>query len=598
MKTRNKGFTLVEIVVTVVILMVLVGVTIGGIYHYVGKSRVNTDIANLSSMTDALSGIEDDDDFVALVDDAGYHNTRWDLIWDATTPDENRLASNIDFKLTSSEDLGYNKNSGLMSVGFINTSLSQSIIDEMHEIINQYASHLFTDGLPDSKSGMTFILSVYTEGNEADGSDIRTRGYLIDLTSSKVYYPDGTEFSEVIYDGNKEYAYNTEPVVDNTENTEPESEPEEPMPVEEENAELNILDEISNLISSLVSDDDIPDTHYSPEEDDKYTEYLKGSGEYFDDNYDMIDLWSKDGTPLIYVWSYDKNEYINQLNEYYDNGTITEEQYNEFLEKINKAKYRIASTGNFVDVDESVLDASAKELIAQIKKYNSTYVGWGDNIHYSYEDNDKYSLNTNGMYLDDNKNKIAVWNSNGDPYISFSSIRGTYVYRLTQLYEKNKITKNQYKKYYTELYSIEYIPTTADTQLVDVETDESAKTVLANIKKYYDLCYNSEVMWTWKADSYGTTTYKDGYAGTKDGEDYYTSDGFKIIYWLGKDYSSYYGSYKEGTPVVNLNENIQALTEQFEELNKDNKLSIGDYIEYSDYLEYWGFEYDIILIND
>lgn len=52
---KNKGFTLVELIVVIVILAILVGVTIGGVYAYVGKSRINTDINNASSITSTLS---------------------------------------------------------------------------------------------------------------------------------------------------------------------------------------------------------------------------------------------------------------------------------------------------------------------------------------------------------------------------------------------------------------------------------------------------------------------------------------------------------------------------------------------------------------
>lgn len=54
-KKDNKGFTLVELIVVIVILAILVGVTIGGVYGYVNKSRVNTDINNASAITSTLS---------------------------------------------------------------------------------------------------------------------------------------------------------------------------------------------------------------------------------------------------------------------------------------------------------------------------------------------------------------------------------------------------------------------------------------------------------------------------------------------------------------------------------------------------------------
>lgn len=53
-KKDNKGFTLVELIVVIVILAILVGVTIGGVYGYVAKSRVNTDINNAAAIQSTL----------------------------------------------------------------------------------------------------------------------------------------------------------------------------------------------------------------------------------------------------------------------------------------------------------------------------------------------------------------------------------------------------------------------------------------------------------------------------------------------------------------------------------------------------------------
>ena len=62
-KKDNKGFTLVELIVVIVILAILVGVTIGGVYGYVNKSRVNTDINNASAITSTLSTMTTIKDF-------------------------------------------------------------------------------------------------------------------------------------------------------------------------------------------------------------------------------------------------------------------------------------------------------------------------------------------------------------------------------------------------------------------------------------------------------------------------------------------------------------------------------------------------------
>ena len=56
-KKNNEGFTLVELIVVIVILAILIGVTIGGIYMYVGQARKNTDINNASAIESTLSTI-------------------------------------------------------------------------------------------------------------------------------------------------------------------------------------------------------------------------------------------------------------------------------------------------------------------------------------------------------------------------------------------------------------------------------------------------------------------------------------------------------------------------------------------------------------
>lgn len=54
MNKKNKGFSLVELIVVIVILAILVGVTIGGIYSYVNKARKNTDIQNCETLKNAI----------------------------------------------------------------------------------------------------------------------------------------------------------------------------------------------------------------------------------------------------------------------------------------------------------------------------------------------------------------------------------------------------------------------------------------------------------------------------------------------------------------------------------------------------------------
>ena len=56
-ENKNKGFTLVELIVVIVILAILVGVTIGDVYMYIGQSRKNTDANNASAIVSTLSSL-------------------------------------------------------------------------------------------------------------------------------------------------------------------------------------------------------------------------------------------------------------------------------------------------------------------------------------------------------------------------------------------------------------------------------------------------------------------------------------------------------------------------------------------------------------
>lgn len=65
-KRKNKGFTLVELIVVIVILSILVGVTLGGIYTYVNKAKLNTDINNANNIYSAMQVLLADDQLTKL----------------------------------------------------------------------------------------------------------------------------------------------------------------------------------------------------------------------------------------------------------------------------------------------------------------------------------------------------------------------------------------------------------------------------------------------------------------------------------------------------------------------------------------------------
>jgi type IV pilus assembly protein PilA len=78
-RKNNKGFTLVELIVVIVILAILIGVTVGGVMTYVNQSRENTDINNAAAMESVLSTIATNEDIYKIVGKgtAGTYTLEW-----------------------------------------------------------------------------------------------------------------------------------------------------------------------------------------------------------------------------------------------------------------------------------------------------------------------------------------------------------------------------------------------------------------------------------------------------------------------------------------------------------------------------------------
>lgn len=111
LKKNNKGFSLVELIVVIVILAILIGVTIGGIYQYVNKSRVNTDINNAASIQSVLSTVATDAKVNKDLTDGkkviitwsgavGQKNIEADTTSDATTDGKNAVVDKVKELLT------------------------------------------------------------------------------------------------------------------------------------------------------------------------------------------------------------------------------------------------------------------------------------------------------------------------------------------------------------------------------------------------------------------------------------------------------------------------------------------------------------------
>ena len=83
MNKNNKGFSLVELIVVIVILATLVGVTLGGIYTYVNKARKNTDIQNCEQLKTSILANS------ASLSDYGIKGVGTPYVWVAITKQGN-----------------------------------------------------------------------------------------------------------------------------------------------------------------------------------------------------------------------------------------------------------------------------------------------------------------------------------------------------------------------------------------------------------------------------------------------------------------------------------------------------------------------------
>ena len=128
LKKNNKGFSLVELIVVIVILAILIGVTIGGIYQYVNKSRVNTDINNAASIQSVLATIATDENMTKITKD-NPASISWSKSTDAKT---------VTNDITVDKDNTY-------------------IFNQLKKIL--------TDGFPESKSNGYFKIEISNDGD-------------------------------------------------------------------------------------------------------------------------------------------------------------------------------------------------------------------------------------------------------------------------------------------------------------------------------------------------------------------------------------------------------------------------------------------------
>lgn len=133
-RKNNKGFSLVELIVVIVILAILIGVTIGGIYQYVNKSRINTDINNAASITSALSVLSTNKDLVGNA----FQRKTFKIKWKDKT--------------------------AITEEGIGKLDKTDTTLDNTDKLVEQMAS-ILTDGLPKSQSNNDFTLEIAWDAN-------------------------------------------------------------------------------------------------------------------------------------------------------------------------------------------------------------------------------------------------------------------------------------------------------------------------------------------------------------------------------------------------------------------------------------------------
>lgn len=165
----NKGFTLVELIVVIVILAILIGVTIGGVYGYVNKSRTNTDINNASTITSTLSTMTT----TKQLSGAKFKDASLTLKWSASSPITVVAATD-----TTATDFT------ALPTGTIDTTTVTVDDSEKGEMtadsitaIYGLIGNLLTDGLPEAKTASAEFRLVMTWDANGNFQSVKCTAY-------------------------------------------------------------------------------------------------------------------------------------------------------------------------------------------------------------------------------------------------------------------------------------------------------------------------------------------------------------------------------------------------------------------------------------
>lgn len=174
-KKDNKGFTLVELIVVIVILAILVGVTIGGVYGYVNKSRVNTDVNNASAITSTLSTMTTRKDLSGST----FAGKKAIITWSTSQKLNADSSAFVDASGTTANDATPAFDTGIDS-----------------KLINSPIAELLPDGLPTAKTAGAKFALVMAWDDKGNFTTVSCKAYddaaTITVTPGEAEKPDGT----------------------------------------------------------------------------------------------------------------------------------------------------------------------------------------------------------------------------------------------------------------------------------------------------------------------------------------------------------------------------------------------------------------------
>lgn len=157
LKKTNDGFTLIELIVVIVIMAVLVVVTIGGIYVWVNKARMATDLNNAETIeTTCLTLNTDMEIWRAVKDTSANLYIAWGLgpvKFDKTAT--NLVGRGSNYSVYHSKHLAFDETGAVCWEGV-------DITDEAATLICKKIAEKFPEGLPAPQTGTNFSLSIDT----------------------------------------------------------------------------------------------------------------------------------------------------------------------------------------------------------------------------------------------------------------------------------------------------------------------------------------------------------------------------------------------------------------------------------------------------